>query len=441
MKRLILASDQMGYPLKQAIKKLLEERGIDHHDAGPYSDEFAVDYPDYIQPAAQAVAEAQFEGGIVICGTGLGASIAANKVPGVRAVLCTDVYTAHQGRAHNDSNVLALGAWVVSPQRAIGIVEEWLSTPFDGGRHIPRLAKLEKNLVSGESFYRKESGLPKFDPHEYSGKFSVAVTIQESNFGPVMYGGRFEQGLMEIAAAGFRKIEISMRNSDDLPRERIRELLEHYGLKISAIATGQGCGMDGLCLSSTDKVVQKAAVLRMQSLIDLAEWFNSVPVILGGVRGRFAGSLEDQTLQRSMAVEAMRVCVRYAAERGVNTLLEPINRYETNFINTIEDGLTLQDEIGESSMKLLADTFHMNIEEADILASFKEAGEKIGYVHFADNNRLAPGQGHIDFRAILKLLQIEGYKGDIGIEVLPLPDDISAVQMASEYLKMLLGGI
>ena len=92
---------------------------------------------------SQAVASGEYDFGVLVCGTGLGMSIAANKVKGVRAALCHDPYTAHQARAHNQANVLCMGAWVVSPQRVGGILEEWLNTGFDGGRHLPRIAKLE----------------------------------------------------------------------------------------------------------------------------------------------------------------------------------------------------------------------------------------------------------------------------------------------------------
>ena len=148
--KLIIASDHVGFPLKQAIIEHLVAHDVDVTDAGPYSGDTSVDYPDFAQTVGRAVASGEADQGLLVCGTGLGMSMAANKVPGVRAALCHDPYTAHQARAHNDANVLCLGGWIVSPQRMAGILEEWLNTEFEHGRHTARLAKLENGANSAQ---------------------------------------------------------------------------------------------------------------------------------------------------------------------------------------------------------------------------------------------------------------------------------------------------
>ena len=140
---LAIGSDHGGYALKQAIMKHLEERGLAYQDYGTYTEE-SCDYPDYGRAVAEAVAAGEAEYGIIICGTGIGISITANKVPGIRAALCGDCFSAEATRSHNDANVLALGARVVGEGLALKIVDTFLDTPFSGDeRHIRRIRKIE----------------------------------------------------------------------------------------------------------------------------------------------------------------------------------------------------------------------------------------------------------------------------------------------------------
>ena len=138
-----LGCDQGGYELMQEVKKHLEKRGLEYQDFGTYSMD-SVDYPVYGKKVAHAVADGTCEKGILICGTGIGISICANKVKGVRAALCHDVFSAQATREHNDANVLAMGGRVVGPGLALMIVDTFLDTPFsEAERHIRRIAMLE----------------------------------------------------------------------------------------------------------------------------------------------------------------------------------------------------------------------------------------------------------------------------------------------------------
>lgn len=141
--RIALGADHAGFPLKEELKAYLEGQGIIYDDLGTYSPE-PVDYPDIALRVAEAVAQGRFERGILICGTGIGASVAANKVPGVRAALCHDTFSARCSRAHNDSNILTLGARVIGFGLAKEIVNVWLNTEFEGGRHAVRLEKIKR---------------------------------------------------------------------------------------------------------------------------------------------------------------------------------------------------------------------------------------------------------------------------------------------------------
>jgi len=150
--KVVLASDHRGYRLKAHLKKFLDKLQIESLDVGTFSSD-SVDYPDFGNPAAEKVSSGEYDRGVLICGSGIGMSIVANKSPRVRAALCHDVYTAKMSREHNDSNVLSLGADVVSEESAREILKVWLETEFEGGRHFRRI----KKILSIESRLKKES--------------------------------------------------------------------------------------------------------------------------------------------------------------------------------------------------------------------------------------------------------------------------------------------
>lgn len=138
-----IGSDHGGFQLKKEIMEHLEKRGECFRDFGTYTED-SCDYPDYGKAVARAVASGEYQTGIIICGTGIGISITANKVPGIRAALCGDCFSAEATRLHNDANILALGARVVGPGLALKIVDTFLDTPFSGDeRHRRRIEKIE----------------------------------------------------------------------------------------------------------------------------------------------------------------------------------------------------------------------------------------------------------------------------------------------------------
>jgi ribose 5-phosphate isomerase B len=139
---LVMAADHGGYELKEKLKTVLDRLGVAYRDAGTHSPE-AVDYPDYARVVAQAVSRGEAERGLLVCGSGQGMAMAANRYRGVRAALPFDEQTARLSREHNDANVLALGGRVLDYQRAARILEVWLATPFAGGHHAARVEKID----------------------------------------------------------------------------------------------------------------------------------------------------------------------------------------------------------------------------------------------------------------------------------------------------------
>jgi len=147
--RIILSSDHAGFELKREILLHLKTRGIDCHDEGTFSEERS-DYVDYAEKAMRKLTAGEFDRAILVCGTGLGMTIVANKFRGVRATPCLDEYMAEMSRAHNDSNCLTLGGRILPRDEALSVVDVWLDTDFDGGRHRERLAKIQE--LEGRNF-------------------------------------------------------------------------------------------------------------------------------------------------------------------------------------------------------------------------------------------------------------------------------------------------
>lgn len=139
---IIIGSDHAGYELKEKIRTHLSSRGYTVEDAGTFS-EASVNYVDYGKKVAAAISEGRFARGILVCGSGIGMSMAANRYPGVRAALCSDLFSALMSRRHNDANILALGGRIIGDALAFALVDGFLDTEFDGGRHLDRIRSMD----------------------------------------------------------------------------------------------------------------------------------------------------------------------------------------------------------------------------------------------------------------------------------------------------------
>lgn len=153
--RIVVGSDHAGFAYKQRILQKLTDMGVKHEDYGAYNDQ-ASDYVDYAVKVAEAVSEGKADYGILVCGSGVGMNIAADKVPGIRAALCGETYTARMCREHNDANILVLAERVIGVEVALDVVAEWLKTPFSGEeRHVRRLGKIKDLEVKYEDLIAK----------------------------------------------------------------------------------------------------------------------------------------------------------------------------------------------------------------------------------------------------------------------------------------------
>jgi len=268
--------------------------------------------------------------------------------------------------------------------------------------------------------------------------FNIGISISPTKtaFGPLLFSGDLDKGLENISTLGFNGVELSLLNSLDLEQLEIIKKLKKFKLDVYAIATGQTYYTDGYSLYSNEEHKREITIKRIKSHIDFASRLNCA-VIIGGIRGKLKEGNKKKSEQEKKGKSALEESIRYAERKKILLLLEPINRFETNLINTLKEGKQLIDEMESDYLKLLPDTFHMNIEESSMEKSIIDVKSYIGYIHFADSNRLAPGFGHTDFKKILLVLKNIDYEGPIGVEILPKPDDLKAAKQAIEHLKRL----
>jgi len=206
----------------------------------------------------------------------------------------------------------------------------------------------------------------------------------------------FARFLAELSELGYNGVELSLPNPHRIDQSSICQKVEEHGLEISAIGTGQAYLKEGLSLIGPRR---EESILRVREFIDFGALVNAV-VIIGLIRGK-RGPLSEKEASGLLS-EALADCADYGEDAGVKMALEPINRYETDYINRVEEALGL---IGDrKNLGLLIDSFHMNIEEASIERSIALSLPHLFHVHLADSNRLAPGWGHLDFEAVLRAL-------------------------------------
>lgn len=266
-------------------------------------------------------------------------------------------------------------------------------------------------------------------------KLSVVLSTHAAAFQAVAFKGDFEANVAKIASWGYDGVELAVRDPAMVNAGRLERVVAESGLVVPAIGTGQAWGEEGLSFTSGDPAVREAAIERIKSHVPLAAHLGAI-VILGLIRGI---TPEGQTHEQSMEflVEAIQQCAWAAEGTGVRFALEPMNRYETDLIHTVADGLELIERVGKDNFGLLLDTFHMNIEEADIEHSIQMCGDRIFHFHVADSNRWYPGAGHLDFGAILDVLATTGYEGFVSGEFMPLPDADTAAKRAATFLRTL----
>jgi sugar phosphate isomerase/epimerase len=267
-----------------------------------------------------------------------------------------------------------------------------------------------------------------------------AVTVSlvgEARGGPFVFWDDLPAACRTAKALGFDGIEVFPPAPDAVDASLLRRLLDDHGLALAAVGTGAGWVRQRLTLCLPDAADRRKARDFVRSIIDFAGRFRA-PAIIGSMQGRHGADVDAATARGYLA-GALEDLGEHAKQYGVPLLFEPLNRYETNMVNTLGAGVELLRSLSTKNVRLLADLFHMNIEETDMAAAVRAAGGLLGHVHFVDSNRRAAGFGHIDFDPIVKALREIGYDGFASAEALPLPDPEGAARQTIAAFRRYIG--
>ena len=268
-------------------------------------------------------------------------------------------------------------------------------------------------------------------------KSAITVSlVEEARGGPFVYWNGLADAFQQAQRLGFDAVEVFAPGPDAISVDELRTLSEQTGLQVAAVGTGAGMVKHGLSLTDPEAAKRTSARDFVRSMIDFGGPVGA-PAIIGSMQGRWGGETSHQGALDYLA-EAMEELAPHAAIYDVPLIYEPLNRYETNLIKTVEEGLSFLDRLQTNNVKLLADLFHMNIEEADIAAAIRAGGDAIGHIHFVDSNRQAAGFGHTDFPPIIAALRDIDYDGYLCAEAFPIPDSHTAAQKTIDSLKTLL---
>lgn len=264
-------------------------------------------------------------------------------------------------------------------------------------------------------------------------QFALSSADEAALTAPILLRGDLRNNLIQAAQLGYQAIEIHTRETVLWDYDEIDKVMQKNKVKISAIVTGRLNTEGQVSLIDDIPYVTQSAITGMKQYIELAEQFKT-NIVVGWIKGRIpAGRNEKKYLDR--LAYHLRILNDHAGERGVKMFLEVINRYETNIFNTAESTMEFLENKKLENCYIHLDTFHMGIDETDPAAAIKLCGNKLGYMHLADNTRNYPGSGQIDFRKIIRTLDEIGYDGYLSVECLPNPDGITAARLAIKNLK------
>lgn len=268
-----------------------------------------------------------------------------------------------------------------------------------------------------------------------------AVTVslvEEARGGPFVFWDGLADAFQRAADLGFDAIEIFAPGPDTVDRAEVKQLMATHGLEVAAVGTGAGMVKHGLNLTDPSADKRAAAKDFIRQMIDFGAEFQA-PAIIGSMQGRWGGDL-DLTAALGLLGDALNELGEHAKSQGVTLIYEPLNRYETNLIKTVADGVAFLKTLKTDNVKLLADLFHMNIEEASLADAIRTGVGHIGHVHFVDSHRQAAGFGHMNFVPIVQALKDTGYDGYLSAEAFPLPDaQTAAAQTIKAYKELVTG--
>lgn len=262
---------------------------------------------------------------------------------------------------------------------------------------------------------------------------ATIALVPEIKSGPWIYWHDLPSSLAHASSLGFDAVELFTASHDALDVHETKALLEKHQLTLAAAGTGAGKVIHGLTLTDPDASIRKKAIEFIAKMIEFGAQFNA-PAIIGSMQGNVATGIERKQALDWLA-EGLRILGNHAGSLGVKLIYEPLNRYETNLINTLEGGALFLQSQQLQHVGLLADLFHMNIEEADMASSILKAKDSIIHVHFADSNRRPVGNGHSDLTDVAKALKEINYSGFVSAEAFPWPNSQEAASKTIESFR------
>jgi sugar phosphate isomerase/epimerase len=268
-------------------------------------------------------------------------------------------------------------------------------------------------------------------------KTDVYLSDKETKFSTGTSDQSLEQIVACTAEQGFDGIELMTGNLMPANADRILGIARSHDLEIVSLASGFIYTQHGMSFTHPNAKIRAGAVRKTKESIEFAHRLGASFVSIGLVRGQRNSKLSS-SIAREYLAKSIHECGEFASKRDIVLIVEPENRYENGFLHTVDDTLRLLDEVHLGNVKLLVDTFHMNIEEASIGEAIRKAGEQLVHVHLADSNRLAPSLGHLDFGEVMSALQSIGYDGYLGLEIQYEPSFESAIKTGMRCLKQLM---
>jgi len=267
--------------------------------------------------------------------------------------------------------------------------------------------------------------------------------VPEAKGGPFVFWDDLPSAIEEAAQLGFDGLEVFAPGPEAIPASKLGELLKSAGLALAAVGTGAGWVKHRLLLTDPDAGQRRRATDFVRQMIEFGAAAGAIagspaPAIIGSMQGRWGGDVSKEAALDWLH-EALDELGNHAASCGSTLLIEPLNRFESNLLNTLADGSALLRSLSTGNVKLLADLFHMNIEERDPASALLAAGDDVGHLHFVDSNRRPAGCGHLDYGPIAAALSKIKYRGFASAEALPWPNSKAAAERTIEVFRRVFG--
>lgn len=261
--------------------------------------------------------------------------------------------------------------------------------------------------------------------------------VEEARGGPFVLWDDLPGACRLAKELGYDAIEIFAPGPEAVDANQLRTLLDDHGLDLAAVGTGAGWVKHALQLADGDQNKRQQARDFVRRIIDFGGPFGAFAII-GSMQGRHTAEVSKDRARGYLA-EALEDGGGHAAQYNVPLVYEPLNRYETNQVNRVADGVALLESLSTENVKLLCDLFHMQIEERDVAEALISGGQHVGHIHFVDSNRRPVGEGHMDFRTIIKSLREIRYQGYLSAEAFPYPNPTAAAEQTIRAFRYWTG--